>query len=434
MAKESITGILSRIRWQSPEENNNFIIAELRTGETIKGVMPEDSRVVGLTYVFQGTWKNEKPFKGQKQRSFWFDQYKKSEPHTRQGMVSYLAKFAPGIGPTLSGRLFDAFGGEAAKILRTDPQRAASEVSGLSSDVALRASEELQKNAKYEECRIHLSELFAGRGFSNSLSDLCIRKWGILAPVKIKRDPFCMLVAGMPSVGFSRCDTLYMQLGLKPWKLKRLMLCIWNTIRTDMEGHVWHDGKKLMSSLQQQATVMDGGFDSSAKPESRVTRAIELGVRAGWLQLTRDTSGKVWVADGKIARNEMAIAEHLSRLTAENPLIDETDIEADERFEFMAYLNFAECGDDPPDDPLSDSDEVAKQIDTTPQAKQAAIRRGIKTGICQFCRRVLATKESQRRGYGPVCARNHNLPWGEESDVDSAVSKTYLQTIGSENQ
>jgi len=39
--------------------------------------------------------------------------------------------------------------------------------------------------------------------------------------------------------------------------------------------------------------------------------------------------------------------------------------------------------------------------------------RGIKTGYCCFCCTPIQTKESLAAGYGPICAGNYGLPWGE---------------------
>lgn len=38
--------------------------------------------------------------------------------------------------------------------------------------------------------------------------------------------------------------------------------------------------------------------------------------------------------------------------------------------------------------------------------------RGIKTGYCCFCATPIQTKESLAVGYGPICAENYGLPWG----------------------
>jgi len=418
MAKESLTGILSRIKWRSADEGNDFVFAELRTGETIAGQLPEQSVTIGLTYSFRGEWKPGKPYNGKPQKAFWFDQYAQSEPHTRQGVSAYLQKYAPGIGPTLSGRLFDAFGEDAAKILRTDPERAAREVNGLAVEIAREAAGELQKNIRFESVRIDLAELFAGRGFSSNLPGICVQKWGIYAAKRIRRDPFCLLVAEIASCGFLRCDSLYLALGLKPWRLKRLMLCIWHMIRTDMEGHTWHDGRKIIEKLRQSATVLED-VDSLSSTDKRINRAIELGVRAEWLSLHRDSSGKVWIAEGEAGKNEQTIAECIARLTHDEP--EETEEAKESRLEFLIEAKAAE------------EDSFVREISESisEAQKRRMIFVGRETGICQFCQRELTNEESRDRGYGPVCAANHGLPWGENHDSDplsdSGVSRKFLE-------
>lgn len=40
---------------------------------------------------------------------------------------------------------------------------------------------------------------------------------------------------------------------------------------------------------------------------------------------------------------------------------------------------------------------------------------GLKTGNCCFCRKELSHDHSLTAGYGPVCADNYGLPWGEDA-------------------
>jgi hypothetical protein len=40
---------------------------------------------------------------------------------------------------------------------------------------------------------------------------------------------------------------------------------------------------------------------------------------------------------------------------------------------------------------------------------------GLKTGNCCFCRKELSHDHSLVAGYGPVCADNYGLPWGEKA-------------------
>jgi hypothetical protein len=248
-------------------------------------------------------------------------------------------------------------------VLRTSPAEAAEAIKGLSLEVATEAAQELQKNAKFEEVRIDLTELFHGRGFSNQLITAVVRKWGVKAAAVIRRDPFCLLVAGFPSCGFARCDRMYLELQRKPYRLKRLMICIWHQLRSDMEGHTWHDGRKIIENLRQQAVIADAEFVEGAQgipnrkhvsPNDRIKKALELGVRSGWLQINKDSAGQIWIAEGEAAKNEAAISEHLKRLilnSHSDRLDGEENAERQESLQLLAYQKaVAECGDSAPDE------------------------------------------------------------------------------------
>lgn len=45
---------------------------------------------------------------------------------------------------------------------------------------------------------------------------------------------------------------------------------------------------------------------------------------------------------------------------------------------------------------------------------------GIATGVCCYCGRPLSTAESRSVGYGPICAEQFGLPWGDTSVADAA--------------
>lgn len=58
--------------------------------------------------------------------------------------------------------------------------------------------------------------------------------------------------------------------------------------------------------------------------------------------------------------------------------------------------------------------ESLKQIANDPSGVAAS--EGRVTGSCCFCCQELSTKESLYAGYGPVCADNYGLPWGETGE------------------
>jgi hypothetical protein len=413
---DTLTGTLHTIKFRSKELDNDYVIATLTTGETIKGEAPDSEFIIGSSYTFEGTWQLGREWQGKRQKEFTFKRFTRAEPATRRGLVFYLEKFCPGIGPTLANRIFDEFRELAVKTLRTSPAEVADKVKGIDLETAQTAAKELQKNVKFEETRIELAQLFQGRGFSKQLTNMALKKWGIHAASRIKRDPFCLLVESFPSAGFARCDRLYMDLGRKPGRLKRLMLCIWHQIRESMEGHTWFPAKQILDKLRRDASagLEDFSTDAVQKADQRILKAVSLGVRAGWLMLRRTSEG-IFIAEGQAAENEGIVAMHVARLLyqeeqpeVEDVLLLETAGKGEEVFqrreEEQAESLKANRGDYGSEIPVETLIQIGKQ-----------------TGVCQFCHRQLDNPESIRRGYGPTCAQNRGLPWGNDGEEEGSM-------------
>lgn len=54
----------------------------------------------------------------------------------------------------------------------------------------------------------------------------------------------------------------------------------------------------------------------------------------------------------------------------------------------------------------------------------AATAYGKATGCCAFCSKELTDARSVAMGYGPVCADNYGLPWGEKVAADVEIEAT----------
>ena len=82
---------------------------------------------------------------------------------------------------------------------------------------AKEASKELHNEAAFEAVKIDLLTLFQGRGFQASkLIRACIKEWGRRAPEMLRRNPYLLMIRGLPSAGFKRCDKLYLDLKHRP--------------------------------------------------------------------------------------------------------------------------------------------------------------------------------------------------------------------------
>jgi len=492
-------GELSRERWRSREANSDYVIAEVRsavqspatglpspTSENqsrdvvVLGNAPVGDFIPGLTYRFGGRWEEDRKDKytGRVERQFKFTHYTKAEPHSRYGLVSYLAKFAPGIGPVIAGRLFDAFGTDAVKVLREFPE-SSGVVALLSLEKAKIASAALKRMGKMEDTKIELVGIFTGRGFPYSLTDACIKVWGVLAPTRIARDPFSLLVRRLPGCGFARCDRLYNDLGLPPGRLKRQMLCLWNALRTGNAGHTWFPAEHCKQTLEQSVSGVRVNFP----------RAVKLGLRSRWLAKRTDAGGNLWLAEFAKAENEQVVAEKLASLLNDPPTLTPFTSELDEATaERLSQIEdrtpAASTTHQTTDDAATSSPQAAWQlsshrmtvavivsdgviVDAAPVVRkfvgqslvslemwmfrqggfekrplnigqqpeshaERLARRGRETGICQFCSRKLTHPTSLRLGYGPECGPKNGLPWVDDTSVGIDTEDWFSEVLESE--
>lgn len=306
---ETISGEYDFQIWRRREDEGGspFVIGKLKDGRTIKGPLADDEALFkGIAYEFYGKWTEHATH----DRSFLFSAFVMKVPHSREGIITYLEKNCRGIGPVIAGRIYDAFSGEAVKVLRTDPDRVAAVPAvarmRFTLEMARAASQALQVIADLEDTKIGLTDLFAGRGFPGTLIDDCVKKWKVRAPAVIKRDPFTLLVHGFSGCGFARCDRLYTDLMLPLGRLKRQMICLWHALHSDSSGNTWITADAAIERLKQ--TI------SGAKLQPK--KAVKLGIRSGWLAKYRDADGKLWLAEGERGRNEAFVAEQLKLLGA----------------------------------------------------------------------------------------------------------------------
>jgi exodeoxyribonuclease V alpha subunit len=308
-----LVGVFGRVVWQDPKvtQGPRFLIATLEDKTTIKGEADPGDFVPGISYRFYGRWGKAHSKYGQ---AFEFKQVVQQAPHSRFGVVQHLLKYAAGIGPVFAAQLWDAFGTDAVKMLRTDVAAVATACPAIPRQRLNDASASLRELAGTEDVRIELTGLFDGRGFEHKLIELCIKKWGIHAPRRIKHDPFTLLVNKFPGCGFDRCDRLWSDLGLPPERIKRQLMCLWRALQENGDGNTWHPMTLARDVILQKISGV-----ATDKVDWR--RAVKLGLRSRWLASRCDQQGKWWLAIGEQARDEAELAAHLVRISEAPPVI-----------------------------------------------------------------------------------------------------------------
>jgi hypothetical protein len=275
-----------------------WCVIQLEGGVIANGNVAAGELVPGVTYRFIGkwtTWNNINQFK--------FTSFVQVAPHSRRGIILYLEKFAPGIGPATANRLVDLYGGEnCIGVLKTDPERISRDTR-LSLAQAKAAADSLIAIEGIQETKIELMELLDGSGLHSACVDLLIKKHGAKAAVKVKKDPFCLLwPVRMPGAGFSRVDTLYQKLGHPLDKMRRQMHCAVYAVDEDATGSTWVGFAAIESMINDKVT----GNINPAK-------ACRMAVRCGLL-VREDRDGQPWFAIRRIGEAEVYTANRVQEL------------------------------------------------------------------------------------------------------------------------
>jgi hypothetical protein len=297
-----LVGMVREVRYRGDE---GFVVATLDCGTAVVGTDPAGDLVPRTTFRFLGRWTRH----AQHGEQFAFSTFARHTPHDEAGVVRYLQEVAPHVGQVTARKLWEMYGSDAVSVLRTR----AAEVAAAGLMPAAHAEEAaaaLEALAGLEATRIDLWSLFDGRGFPRSLIQACITRWGSRAPERIRRDPFVLMVAGLPGCGFLRTDAFYLALGHNPARLKRQALCCWHALREfgDRGGDTWFPVERVSQDLRRK-------LGDAARPVD----AVRLGLRARWLARYRDRDGQLWLAEARKAANERRLAEAAKALLAWAP-------------------------------------------------------------------------------------------------------------------
>ena len=295
--------------WASPA--GDYIIGQLLDGTTIKGQAQPGELLPNVAYKFFGRWQQSNNPK-YPAPSFLFVAAVKDIPHNREAVVQYIVRslkgFNTGIGEVKAHKLYDFYEADAVRQLRMNPSEVAV---ALRHDVSKcrEASEILDRDKKFEDCKISLVEMFAGKGFGKKTIAEAIEKWGVRAASFVRRDPYLLLTNRINGAGFSRCDNLYLHLGGAPEKMKRQVLAGAEVMHKDMSGNTWHPISKAVDSIKAK---VDGVNIDPAK-------AIKIGGKTKRFAFYLDDRFRTWISSHEHARSEDDIARIVADLLSRRP-------------------------------------------------------------------------------------------------------------------
>ena len=254
---EQLQGVLSTIKFHQ----GNFLIGVLDDGTTVKGSML--SPQVGLEYTFRGR-RERHPRWGEQ---FAFTDYRASYPTDLSAIQCYLVDNCKWIGPEIGKRLVNTYGKETLAVCKADPDRVASEISGITPRRAKEIAAMLRNNEANENLQLVLKDLLGGTKVNRRAVNQILEKWGQDAPARIRENPYALIEA-IDGIGFLTADEVARKIGYDFSGAPRIRAGVIHTLKEQAfgQGHTCLPKAKLLAEAEKILAVPPERIGSELGP------------------------------------------------------------------------------------------------------------------------------------------------------------------------
>ena len=242
---ERINATLTHIRFQNRE--TGFLIGIFLQGRqefAALGSMvgPE----VGMDYTLSGEWVENEKFG----RQYKFVNYEVVAPKSTDGIYRYLVKVARWVGPKVGQALIDHYKEETLNIIRTDPERVARQIRGITPARAAEMQAKIIENQAIEATLVELENLIGGQGLKQSLPTELLAKYGSNAVAELRLNPY--MLTEFKQIGFLQADKVALtKFEIKPQSVRRQQAAALHIIEQIcfQEGSVWVEEHRLIAEV-----------------------------------------------------------------------------------------------------------------------------------------------------------------------------------------
>lgn len=249
---QKITATLTGIRYSG---DNNFIIGMFsnETGD-FSGLGNMFRPEIGMEYHVFGDWSTHPQYG----RQLKFVRYETIQPVDTDGIYKYLVRIARWVGPSIGDKLVEKYGDETLEILRTDPQRVARDIPGLTESRALEIQSGLLEVEAMESIIVELLTILTIPGLRKSLPFDLVDRFGSDAVDMVRENPY--VLTEFPGIGFQLADAVALSLHFDQNSLYRKMAATIFTLgENEHEGNVWMDMGQLVENTCNLLGILTAG-------------------------------------------------------------------------------------------------------------------------------------------------------------------------------
>lgn len=251
-----LRGVLERIVWPKPSDEpsrDGMVIARLRSGASVKGSL--FAPALGQEYVFSGRWEEGRVGRDGRQfdPTFVFRDALALQPTTSDGVHEYLVAHCKWVKHATARAIVEAFGANnALQICKTDPDRVAAAVRGITPERAREIRADLVSRQELEAVEVAVRGIVAAVPepgvTTRQLRAILVKYAGESAEV-LKREPY-KLIEHIEGIGWKTADAIGRAVGIESADPARLRAGILHAIQAaeDEGGHTCVRRGELVAS------------------------------------------------------------------------------------------------------------------------------------------------------------------------------------------
>jgi len=248
---ETIEATLSRIVFQN---DNGFIIGAFTDehNNKISGLGNMVNPQVNMNYILTGYYEDNHKYGEQ----FKFSFYETVIPVDINGVFKFIVRLCKFVGPTVGNAIVDKYGEKTLLIMKTNPEKLSSEISGITLTRAKEIQATLLENENIEKVMVELETILDVPGMLKKMSGELIKIYKSQAAETVKANPY--ILTNFRGMGFPLADRVALNIGFARDSIERKKAACMHCMRENMqEGSVWISEELLINNIQVLIQVPD---------------------------------------------------------------------------------------------------------------------------------------------------------------------------------